>query len=604
MAADFFLPPGIRLFLFAVPLAGAVPTFASAYRGLRRRQINIEAFNSFALVVSFATGEIRSAAFIVLMLTSARLLEFYTESRAHRAIEELLKLKPTKAFLDDPSGPREVPVADVRQGQIVVVRGGERVPVDGIVVYGESYVNEAPVTGESRPVRKVLNDEVFSLTLNESGVIKIRAVRVGKESTVERMVALIEEASRHKSRSERLADRFAAYFLPAIIFISGAVYLLTRSLSSAIAIFLVACADDLAVAIPLAVTATLRQAAQMGVIIKGGRWLDALADIRTFVFDKTGTLTYGTMSVRDVVIEPGIDESKFWLALAVSEKFSGHPVGRAVFREALTHCRTAPDPERYETVPGAGVIAWAGDDQFLVGNGKILEGRPVEGPEAVLNDLRQASEASGKTAFVVVVNGRYAGRLTVADVPRSEAAGSLRRLKKLGVERNLMFTGDNAAVAGRVAKSLGLDDFRAAMSPELKMRELGTLRRRGRVAMVGDGINDAPALAAADVGIAMGGGGTAVAVEAADVVILTDNLDRLPEIIRLVRRTKVVVRNCVIIWMVTNFVGFGLVALGAMGPALAAFYNFATDFLTVLNSANLFQGAPAAVRRAGLGPRK
>ncbi len=600
LVLDLAAPAGLRPFLMIIPVIGSVPTFIGAWRSLRRKRINIETFNGFALVISFATGEIRSAIFIVLMLSSARVLEWFTESRARRAIEELLKLKPARAVIEEGGALREVAVEEVRQGQTVVVRGGERLPVDGVVVFGEAHVNEAPVTGESELIKKVVGDEVYSLTLNESGVIKVRASRVGKESTVERMVALIEEAALHKSHSEKLVDKFAGGFMPFVLLLGAGVLAVTRDLTMTAALFIVACADDMAVAIPLAVTATMRQAAQIGVIIKGGRWLDVLADVKTVIFDKTGTLTYGMLTVRDVHIEPGVDPARFWLALAAAEKFSEHPIGRAVYREAVSRCGQVADPEHYEVIKGAGVAARLGRDEFLVGNEKMLGIRPVAGADEALGELKEAREASGQTVFLTAINGRYAGRLIVADTPRSEAAASLKRLKALGISRTVMFTGDNPQVAGRVAKSIGLDEFRASMSPEDKMRQLQELKRGSRVAMVGDGINDAPALAAADVGIAMGGGGTAVAVEAADVVILTDNLGRLPDVIDLVRRTRVVVRNDVIIWICSNFFGFALVLTGIAGPAFAALYNFITDFFPLINSALMFRGSAASK----LGERK
>jgi heavy metal translocating P-type ATPase len=576
--------------LLVTAVIGSIPPLAGALQALRRARMTIDTFNLFSLIVCFATGSAVSAGFIALMLSLARLLEWFTESRAHKAIEELLKLKPTRAAVEESGVLYERPVSEVREGDILLIKNGERVPVDGVIVFGEAHINEAPVTGESLPVRKVVGDEVLGLSFTESGVIKVRATRVGKASTIERMVALIEEATKHKSRSEKFADRFAGFFLPAMFALGALTYLLTRDIVMVAALFIVACADDMAVAIPLAVTATLRRAAQMGVVIKGGRWLDALADIRTVIFDKTGTLTSGSLAVRDVRIEPGVDPARFWRAVAVAEKFSEHPIGRAVFRAALEKSPEPPDAREYRVIKGVGVAARLDGDEILIGNEKILEERTLAEAGDIGRRLERLRAESGWTVFVVILNGAFAGHIAVADAPRPEAAGSVADLHDLGIKRVVMFTGDNEAVAAKVAGAIGIKEFRASMSPEDKMRQLEILRRSGRVAMVGDGINDAPALALADVGIAMGGGGTAVAVEAADVVILTDNLDRLPELIRLVRRTKRVVWGDMVIWSVSNLVGFALVLTGIAGPALAAFYNFATDFLPLLNSAQLFRG--------------
>jgi len=589
LAVDYFIT-GTTWLLIGASAVGSLPVLWETAKAARRLKISIDTFNAFAVIVSFVFLEFRSAAFICLMLASARLLEFYTEAKARRAIEELLKLKPAKATIEEGGSLRELPVDDVKTGDVLLVKNGERVPVDGIIIYGEAHINEAPVTGESLPVKKVVGDEVLGLTFAESGVIKVRATRVGKESTIERMVALITEASKHKTRTERLADRFAAYFLPIVIMLGALTLAFTRDYTKVAALFLVACADDMAVAIPMAVTATLRRAAQMGVVIKGGRWLDALIKARIIVFDKTGTLTYGSLSIQDVQIEPGVGEADFWRSLAAAEKFSEHPIGRAVFRRALEHCPDPPDADEYQVVKGAGVTVRIGPDRVSVGNEKILDAAGAADAGAVRRKLEQARQADGgSTVFVVIINGAYAGRITVADTPRREAAESIAALKRLGIERVIMFTGDSEAVAANVARTIGISEVRASMTPEDKLRQLEKLLPEGPVIMVGDGINDAPALAVAHVGIAMGGGGTAVAVEAADAVILTDNLDRLPQLIRLVRLTRGVVNRDIVIWAASNVIGFALVLTGIAGPALAAFYNFVTDFLPLLNSLVLFR---------------
>ncbi len=598
LAADYLFS-GVTWLLIAVSVVGALPVLWETAKATRRLKISIDTFNAFAVIVSFVFLEFRSAAFICLMLASARLLEFYTDAKARRAIEELLKLKPAKATIEEGGEQRELPVDEVKTGDVLVVKTGQRVPVDGVIIYGEAHINEAPVTGESLPVKKVIGDEVLGLTYAESGVIKLRATRVGKESTIERMVALITEAAKNKTKTERLADRFAAYFLPLVILSGALTLLITHDYSKVAALFLVACADDMAVAIPLAVTATLRRAAQMGVVIKGGRWLDALVKARIVVFDKTGTLTYGALAIQDVKIEPAVGEADFWRFLAAAEKFSEHPIGRAVFRRALEHCPDPPDADNYRTVTGAGVTIRLGRDHVSVGNEKILEAAGLADPAAARQELEQARRANGGlTVFAVVINGIYAGRVSVADTPRQEAAASIAALRDLGIERIIMLTGDSEAVAANVARTIGINEVRASMTPEDKLRQLEKLLPEGPVIMVGDGINDAPALAVAHVGIAMGGGGTAVAVEAADAVILTDNLDRLPQLIRLTRLTRSVVNRDIVIWAVSNAVGFALVLTGFLGPALAAFYNFTTDFLPLLNSLVLFRRwQPAGERR-------
>ncbi len=584
-----FLWVHLSIVLYIGAVLGSLPTAWSAVVGLvRERRITIDVFNTMALAVSIATQEAHSAAFIALMVTFARLIDWRTETRTRDAIGELLRLKPSMALRETAGALEEIPVDLIRRDDVLLVRNGARVPVDGVVVHGRAWCNEAPVTGESVPVEKLVGDEVISSTLVESGALKMRAVRVGSDSTIERMVALMREARKRKSRSEKMADRFAGLFLPFIAVLGGAVFLVTHSLTMTAALFLVACADDMAVAIPLAVTAALGQAARRGVIVRGGARLEKLAALRTVVFDKTGTLTYGTPAIAAMEIADGVDEEEFWRRLGSAEKFSEHPVGRAVLRHALQRLGSVPDPAQFAVLRGQGISATVGGHAVLAGSPAFVAEAGCRLPPEHLERYESGGEETVRTRFLVCFDGQYAGAVAVADQPRAEAAAGVRDLERLGI-RPVMFTGDNPAAAAAVAKSLGIAEVRASMSPEAKLAELERLLPGGAVGMVGDGVNDAPALSRADVGIAMGGGGTAVAVQAADVVILTDDLSRLPEIVRLARRTISVIHVDVAIWLATNLIGFALVLTGIAGPAIAAFYNLVTDFFPLINSLRLFR---------------
>lgn len=583
-AADRMSETG-GIILAVVALIATVPTVTAAAAAALRRKLTIDTFNSVALAASFATGEFRSAAFIGLMLAFARYLDWRTESRAHRAIEELMRLKPAIARRETPDGTEDVPADTVRKGDVIIVATGTRVPVDGVVIGGEAYVNEASVTGESRLIRKSSGDGVVSSALVESGGVRIRATAVGADSTIERMATLIREATANKSRAERLADRFAGYFLPVVGVIGAAAYVVTGDIRMTAAVFLVACADDMAVAIPLAVTAAVGQAAKRGVIVKGGEWLDVLARLKVVILDKTGTLTYGSLSIVRADIRPGVPENRFWKAVGIAEKFSEHPVGKLAYEEAVKRTGPVPDPLSFDVRKGRGVVAKTAKGTIEVGNVKLVEELGLELPPSA----RPMDDNGTASSFHVFLDGEYAGTVTVADRPRPEAAESLQRLRELGIGRITMFTGDDPRVARTVSRSLGIADVRAGMSPKDKLTGLERLLPEGPVCMVGDGINDAPALARADVGVAMGGGGTAIASEAADVVILSDNLIRLPEMVALGRRTRSVVNWDMGIWAGTNALGFLLVFTGILGPSLAAFYNFITDFFPLLNSVRLFR---------------
>jgi heavy metal translocating P-type ATPase len=573
------IAPRFHYVLLAAAVVGALPTFAEAANGLRRLRITIDVFNSFALVIAFVLTDAKSAGFIALMLVFARLLDSFTQTRTKNALSELLALKPTKAVVERSGRLQNVAADAVGVGESVVVEAGERIPVDGIVFYGSTHVNEAPVTGESVPVKKIVGDRVYSGTLVESGVLKIRATGVGKDSTIERLAELMRQAAEKKSQPEKLADRFASIFLPIVVLLGAVTFIVTRNATMTAALFLVACADDMAVAIPLAITATLGSAARRGVIVKGGARLEALSRLKILVLDKTGTVTYGNLKVIAQTPAPGVDEKVFWEDLARAEKFADHPVGRAVYRAAAEKMQSVADPKKFETVSGAGAVAVLESGELAVGTAEFMRSRGVPVP---------LPSAEGGSVVYAAKNGKYFGQLSVADQARPEAAAALWRLRQLGVKRIVMFTGDRPEAAARIAAELGIDEYRAGMKPENKVAELEKLLGGGPVAMIGDGVNDAPTLSRADVGIAMGGG-TAVAIEAADIVILSDDLSRLPETVELARRSIFVVRSDIAIWAVSNLFGFALVLTGFAGPAIAAFYNFITDFFPLINSGRLFR---------------
>lgn len=584
------LAPKTWPLLWLGSIIGTLPTMINALRSLRKLKISIDTFNTFAIIIALVLKQLNSAAFIALMLTFARILDAHTTARASKALEELLKLKPEWAQKETDNEVEQIPTDQVQIGDILVVKEGSSVPVDGIIIFGKGFLNESPVTGESAPIEKMIGDKVLSSTINEIGVFKMRATHVGKDSTVERMATLVKEASAHKSHSEHLADKFAGIFLPLVLLIGFLTYLFTHSLLKTAAIFLVACADDMAVAIPLAITASLGQAARRGVIIKGGQWLDVLGKIKTLILDKTGTLTYGSFAISAVALEPQVDENKFWRIVAIAEKFSEHPFGRAMFREAFKRLNHTdiPDPENFNVIRGSGIVATIEGSAVAIGNEKILsepQAKNVVIPEII---MKKFNAAEGTASFVIQ-DGKLLGMITVADTPRMEAANSIRKLESIGVKNIHMLTGDKQNIAKRVANQLGIKNYQGSMLPEEKMRTLEKLTADGVVAMIGDGVNDAAALARADIGIAMGSSGTAVAVEAADVVILNDNLDRVPEMILLGRKTSSVIYYDMGIWLISNAVGFVLVLTNVFGPALAAFYNFATDFLPLINSARLFK---------------
>ena len=574
----FTRTPGGELILIIVSVMGSVHVILRAIESIKERKINIDTFNVVALIASFGSGEIGSAAFIVLMLSSADLLEHHTRGRANHAIRRLLSMKPSTASLVRKGEIVEISSKDIGVGDVLLIRAGAVAPADGLIIEGRTHMNESHISGESKPVGKTVGGMVYALSVNMGNPIKIKATVPSHDTTAEKIAVLIKQASEHKSRNERLADKFAVIFLPVVIIIGVATYLITHNVKMAVAIFLVACADDMAVAIPLAVTAALGKGASRGVIIKGGEWLTALAKVDTVVLDKTGTLTYGSFEVRDVKLKEGMDERVFWRFVGSAEKYSEHPISVAMRERAKQVVDDIPEPVDYEVIHGKGVKATVEGHKVVLGSADLF-GKDVRIPTG--KDL-------GSTSYVSV-DGAYVGRVTLGDSERREASDTIARLRKLGIKKIYMLTGDKEEVAEKISLKLGLDDYKAEVKPEDKLKKIEEWKKQGVVLMVGDGINDAPALALSDVGVAMGKGGTAVATEAADVVILTDNLERLPEAIDIGKETVRVVKTDMVIWLISNIVGFTLVLTGVAGPALAAFYNFATDFIPLGNSMRLFR---------------
>lgn len=583
--------PSFRVAFLILTIVGALPTLWHTVLDFRAaRKITINTFNSVALLGAFLATSAESAAFIVLMLTSARLLEWRTQRRTERAIEAMLALRPTIARVERSSGVIEIPVRNVRRGDRVIVAQGASIPVDGVVLSGAALIDESSVTGESMPILRRRGDNVMSGTIATTGALVFRAERVGRNSTVERLILLLKEAQQNASTPEKIADRFARWFLPVVLVLAVGVGVANQAVTAAIAILLVACADDMAVAIPLAMSASIGAAARRGIIVKGGAVFDGLKNIRTLVFDKTGTLTYGQFVVSKIhIFDHHLSERTLWTMVGMAEKFSEHPVGRSILREAQSRVLHIPDPDTVKVIAGAGIIVTQKGQQIAVGGPELIKAMRITMSTAQKSLLKTWSASGARGIFIIVAGRTIVGMMLFRDQPRTEAREVISQLRDLGIERIVMLTGDSTSIAQSIADGLGITEIHAELTPRDKVRMIKELKREGPLAMIGDGINDAPALALADVGIAMGKHGAAVTVEAADVVILNDDLTRLPEVIGLAQRTMRTIIGDIAIWAVSNALGFTLVFTRLLGPELAAAYNFVTDFFPLLNSARLFK---------------
>ena len=482
-----------------------------------------------------------TAALIVALILLGKLLEEIAKGRASEAVRKLMDLQPRMARVLRNGEEVEVPVERVKVGDLVVVRPGEKIPVDGVVVEGYSSIDESMITGESIPVEKVIGEEVIGATLNKTGMLKFKATKVGADTTLSQIITLVEEAQLSSAPMQRLADRVAAYFVPAVIGIALLVFVfwyfntgsLTFALTRFIAVVIVACPCALGIATPAAIMVGTGKGAENGILIKGGEYLEKTRKLQAILFDKTGTLTKGKPSVTDIGCFGGFREEEVLKLAAMAEKGSEHPLGEAILEKAREERLDVDDPESFEAVPGLGVRATHRGRIILLGNRRLMKEKiGLSEPEKSLRRL----EGEGKTVMILAVDRKVAGLVAVADTLKKYSKEAVGALQKMGI-RVVMLTGDNKRTARAIAKELGIERVLAEVLPGAKASEIKKLQKEGLVVgMVGDGINDAPALAQADVGIAIGGG-TDVAVETGDIVLIKDDLRDVVTAIQLSRST-------------------------------------------------------------------
>jgi Cd2+/Zn2+-exporting ATPase len=552
-------------YLAAIVLGG-VYTARRALGSLRAHVLDIHVLMLVAVAGAMALGEWSEGASVVFLFALAQVLESRAMERARGAIGALMDLAPAEALVHRDGADVRVPVDEVRIGDVVVVRPGEKLPLDGKVLAGASHVNQAPVTGESLPVEKTAGDEVFAGTINGRGALEVEVTRLRRDSTLARIIHLVETAQAQRAPSQTFVDRFARIYTPIVLVLAVVIALAPPLLAGAewgtwiyrsLVLLVISCPCALVISTPVSIVSALAAAARKGVLIKGGARLERLAAVRCFAFDKTGTLTKGRLHVTDVVPLNGAGPRDI-LALAASlETRSEHPVARAIVeRAASENVRLAP-VSSFQALPGLGAQGQVGDSSVLVGSYRLFEERGMS-PDRGGDGAKEALEslaAHGRGTVVVGANGTPIGVLGVADEERPSARETVQMLRDQGVSRIVLLTGDSEAAARTLAQSIGLDHYRAGLLPDQKLAAVEALRNEyGALAMVGDGVNDAPALAAADVGIAMGVAGTDAALETADIALMADELPKIPYVLRLSRATT---RN------IRANIGFSLALKGA-----------------------------------------
>ena len=554
------------------------------------RKFGTELFVTVATIIAFLGGEYVAAAVLMTIILIAEYIADFNTDRARASIKALIGAAPLTATVRTAGGEQTVSVESLTPGSLVLVRAGDRIPVDGTVTAGTAAVNEASITGESVPVDRATGESVLAGTIVESGALDVRTEKVGTDTLFARIVALVEEAESETAPVQKLADRVAAWLLPLVLVFLVVVFFVTRDVRKVVALLIFTSPAELGLATPMVMIAAIARAARLGILVKGGLYLERLAKADAFVFDKTGTLTYGTPVVAEIVSnDSGLPEGELLRYAASADQRSGHPLAIAVVKAARERGLTLSEPQEFRTIHGRGVIAIVDAREVVVGNDALLEEQAVQRPQTV--------KPYPGTSVHVAVNGRQVGSVHFADRPRGGARDAMRALRESGVKRLVMLTGDNLESARAVAGDVGIDDVRAHLLPEEKVRAVDELRSQGfTVAMVGDGVNDAPALARADVGIAMGARGTQAAIEAADIALMADDLSKIALARTLARRAyRTIQENLIVGVGIVHVLGILAALQGLIGPIQAALLHLGPDVLVFLNSVKLLR-----VRLAGL----
>ena len=572
----------------AIVLCG-IPIVLEALIGLITAfDIKADVLVSLALIAAVLIGEDFAAGEVAFIMQLGALLEDVTVARARAGIEKLVHLTPQTARLLLPDGENIVPAGQVRVGDRLRVLPGESIPVDGVITSGQTSINQAVMTGESLPVDKTVGDEVSSGTVNQYGAFEMRATKVGEDSSIQRMIRLVQSADAGKARIVGQADRWATWIVVVALTAAALTWLITGEIIRAVTILVVFCPCALVLATPTAIMAAIGNATRHGFLVREGDALERLAAVRRIAFDKTGTLTYGTPRVVAVASAlAGLDRAGLYALAAGAEQLSEHPLGKAVvagYREENSG-EIAP-AESFEMLPGRGVSAVVDGRRVLAGNPQLLADHGV----AVSPDAeRQRLLEEGATMIYVAADGAFAGYLALSDTLRAESAATIAALEAAGV-RPVLLTGDHESAAGAIAARLGIREVRAGCLPEDKLEEIGRWQRDGvHVCMIGDGVNDAPALKKADVGIAMGGVGSDIAVEAADIALVDDEVKELPHLMALSRRMMSTIRMNLTFSMGLNFLAIFLAMAGTLNPVVGALVHNAGSVAVILNSALLLK---------------
>ena len=573
-------------------VVGGWPIARAAAGGLRRRSLDMNVLMALAAVGAVGIGAYAEGAWVLVLFAFGTWLETWALNRSRRSVQSLMELTPQQARIVDDGDEHLVPVDAVEVGQRFLVRPGERIPLDGVVEDGLSAVDQAPITGESVPAEKEPGSDVFAGTLNVHGALMIRTTKLASASTLATIAELVEQAQGSKSPSERFVDRFARIYTPAVFIAALLVATVPLAfggtfdtwLYRALALLIVACPCSLVISVPVAVVSAVGGAARLGVLIKGGQALEDLGRVTAFAMDKTGTLTTGSPKLSSVQVLDGTGEGEALALAAAVESGSEHPLGAALRCAAADRHIETPAATGFAAKPGIGAEATVHGRRLWVAGPRGVRERTGDQATKVFGNANETA-----TVIALGEGDRVLAVFALADEPRPEAAALLERLRATGVERVVMLTGDTESVARSVSETVGITDYRAGLLPEDKLRAIENMREGGRVAMVGDGINDAPALAAADVGIAMGAAGSDAAIEVADVALMGDRLDLLPDSVRLAQRALRIMRFNVIASLAVKGIFVVLAPFGLVTLVIAVAADMGMSLLVTANAMRLLR---------------
>ena len=610
---DFLMNAWVQLILAApVQFWIGKEFYTGAYKALRNKSANMDVLIAlgtsaayfFSVYKTFewqfngghhgaAELYFETSSVLITLVILGKLFEMLAKGRTSEAIKTLMGLQAKTALVIRDGQELTLPVEQVIVGDLVQVKPGEKIPVDGVVVEGNSSIDESMITGESIPVEKNPGENVIGATINKNGSLKIKATKVGKETALAQIIKVVEEAQGSKAPIQRVADRISGVFVPIVVAIAVVTFLVwyffvapgdfASALEKLIAVLVIACPCALGLATPTSIMAGSGRAAEVGILFKGGEHLESTHKINAIILDKTGTVTKGKPELTDTITE-GWEEKEFLRLVAAAEKKSEHPLAEAIVGGASSKGILVPETEEFEAIPGHGIRAVVEGHELLVGTRKLMTSRNI--PYSGASSEMERLETDGKTAMLVAIDGAYAGLVAVADTIKETSRAAVKRLKELGIEV-VMITGDNQRTANAIAKEVGIEHVLAEVLPDGKAEEVRKLQAQGKkVAMVGDGINDAPALATADIGMAIGTG-TDVAMEAADVTLMRGDLNSIPDAIYMSRRTMGNIRQNFFWALAYNSLGIPVAALGLLAPWLAGAAMAFSSVSVVLNSLRL-----------------